>query len=114
MKSDFLIADVGLSNSIAAYNWTDMHESFSVDDKYKIFVEKYSKAVNIHIPSTTAPFIPKREPWITSEEIEATEKKLIIWQKYLLSGKNCHKTLRKQHKVACKNVTKVFKAAAYA
>ena len=51
---------VGLSNKIVAYNWTDMLEGFSVDDKYKIFFEKYSEAVNLHIPSTTAPFIPKR------------------------------------------------------
>ena len=60
------------------------------------------------------PFIPKREPLVTSEVIEATENKRIIWHKYISSGKDCHKNLRKQHKVACKNVTKVVKAAVYA
>ena len=47
--------------------------------------------------------------WVTSEVIDALEKKRDVWAKYIAGGRHTHVALRKEHKAACKKAANVVK-----
>ncbi len=102
-----------INNHIASYDWQTMFDSLSATDCYSILVDKYNEAVSLHIPTTTAPTVVKKELWVTPEVMEAVEQKRITWEQFIAAGRLSHQKLKEQHRHACKNVAKVVRSAVY-
>ena len=100
-----------LSTQIISYDWESLFVGFSADENYQVLLDKYKEAQQMHVPSTSNPFVKKKEPWVTSEVTEAVEEKRVLWAKCISSGRNTHETIRKLHLKSCKRVSKVVRSA---
>jgi hypothetical protein len=79
---------------------------FTANENYELLIDKYNETVRLHVPSSTAPFVAKEEPWITpSVRIKAVAEKREAWAQYVAGDRASHVKLHAIHRNASKNVT---------